>query len=359
MNAQLTTNVIKGNDCFLVDWFSFTTRVFDPLDPCKAVIDLLGLSDCPFTEMPYGFRYYRRRKDFAGIKICYDACVNSKTGEQMDNEGTVYVEMSGQACRAFETYSTHKSFLKLFKLCVEDPENYHCSRLDLAYDDWSGALDLDVISVYSLNQAVVTSFRSSEVTKAALYSGRHQPQTVYYGSKTSDIRFRFYNKAAERGRDDVDHWIRCEAQLRDDRAFKAIDTIVAFKDVSVVFLGFLNEYIRFVEPCADTNKSRWDVAAWWAAFLYKVEKIKLITQKTIKYNYLNVRQYVYTNCARAIRTIIAVDGGDKLLRELSKAADPMEVPKYANIIEEMNYFKHCYGGDVVDIEPDCVEVTAF
>lgn len=357
MNSIVTGEVVKGSDCFIVDWFSFSTRIFDPLDPCKAVIDLLGLSDCPFTDMPYGFRYYRKRKDFAGIKICYDACINGKTGEQMDNEGTVYVEMSGQACRAFETYSSHKSFLKLFRLCVEDPENYHCSRLDIAYDDWSGSLDIDVLAAYSLAQNVVTPFRSGEVTKASLYSGRHRPQTVYFGSRTSDIRLRFYNKAAERQRDDVDHWIRAEVQLRDERAFKAIDTIVAFQDVSLVVLGILNEYLRFVEPSEDTNRSRWETASWWAAFLDRVDKVKLITQKSIKYNYLNVRQYVYTNCARAIRTIIQVDGGDKLLRELQRSkSDPMDVPKYAAIIREMEYFKKVYGGDVVDVDPDCINV---
>lgn len=367
MNSLITSNVVKGSDCFIVDWFGFSVRVYDLIgsydtyEALNYVIDLLGfpkgVNAVPWDDMPYGLRFYRKRMEFGGIKICYDACVNNKTGNKMDNEDTIYIEMSGQGCRTFETYSKHKCFLRLFRLCVEDPEHYHCSRLDIAFDDWSGALDLDLVSKYSLSQAVVTPFRSSEVTKAALYSGIHQPQTVYYGSKSSDIRFRFYNKAAERNRDDVDHWLRVEAQLRDDRAFKAIDTIVAFKDVSVVFLGILNEYIRFVEPCNDTNKSRWDVAAWWAAFLDKVDRIKLITSKTVQYNYLNVRHYVYDNCARAIRTIINIDGGDKLLRELSRAADPMDVPKYANIIREMQYYKHCFGGDVVDISPDCVETV--
>lgn len=367
MNALITSNVVKGSDCFLVDWFSFSICVYDLIgshDDFEAlhfVKDLLGfergVDSVPWEDMPYGLRCYRQRIEFGGIKICFDACVNSKTGSQLDNADTIYVEMSGQGCRTFETYSKHKSFLKIFRLCVEDPEHYHCSRVDLAFDDWSGAIDLDFVSKYSLSKAVVTPFRSSEVTKAALYSGRHQPQTVYYGSKSSDIRFRFYNKAAERNRDDVDHWVRVEAQLRDDRAFKALDTIVAFKDVSVVFLGILNEYLRFVEPCNDTNKSRWAVADWWSAFLDKVEKIKLITQKTIQYNYLNVRNFVYTNCARAINTIISIDGGEQLLRELSRSADPMDVPKYREVINEMNYFKHCFGGNVVDVSPDCFETT--
>ena len=104
---------------------------------------------------------------------------------------------------------------------------------------------------------------------------------MYFGSPTSDIRLRFYDKAAERHRDDVDHWVRAEVQLRDERAFKAIENIVDFKDVSVVVLGILNEYLRFVEPSEDTNKSRWETAAWWTAFLDRVDKVKLITQKSI------------------------------------------------------------------------------
>jgi Putative phage replication protein RstA len=367
MNSIVTGNVVKGSDCFIVDWFGFSVRVFDligsndTLEAINFVIRLLGfptgLNAVPWEDMPYGLRFYRKRMEFGGIKICYDACINSKSGNQLDNEDTIYIEMSGQGCRTFETYSKHKSFLKLFELCVNDCEHYHCSRLDIAFDDWSGALDLDAVAAYSLSQYVVTPFRSSEVTKAALFSGNHQPQTVYYGSRTSDIRLRFYNKAAERQRDDVEHWIRCEAQLRDDRAYAAIQNIVDFKDVSVVMLGLLNEYLRFVEPCADSNKSRWSVAAWWAAFLDNVGKIKLITQKTIQYNYLNVKNYVYQNCARAIKTIIGIDGGDQLLRELRRAADPMDIPKYRNVINEMNYYKHCFGGNVVDVASDCFETS--
>lgn len=345
MNSLPTGNVVQGSDCFIVDWFGFSIRVYDLIqsddefEAINYVIKILGFPSgenaVPWDTMPYGLRCYRKRIEFGGIKICYDACVNSQTGNQLDNADTIYVEMSGQGCRTFETYSEHKSFSKLFSLCVHDPEHYHCSRLDLAFDDWSGTLDLDTVADYSLSRNVVSPFRSSEVTKAGLYSGVHCPQTVYYGSKSSDIRVRFYNKAAERNRDDVDHWIRCEIQLRDDRAFKALDTIVSFDDVSVVFLGVLNEYLRFVEPCADTNKSRWAVAAWWSKFIGRVEQIKLITQKTIQYNYLNVCNYVYQNCARAIKTLIRIDGSDTLLSELRKAADPEDLPKYRSVISEM------------------------
>ena len=345
MNANLTGELVKGSDCFIVDWFGFSIRVYDliqsndELEAINFVINLLGfpsgVNAVPWDTMPYGLRCYRKRIEFGGIKICYDACVNSKTGNQLDNADTIYVEMTGQGCRSFETYSNHKDFMKLFKLCIDDPEHFHCSRLDIAFDDWSGALDLDILSDYTLDCNVVTPFRSSEVTKAGLFSGLHRPQTVYYGSKTSDIRFRFYNKAAERNRDDVSHWIRCEAQLRDDRAFKAIENIVDFGDVSLVYLGILNEYLRFVEPCADSNKSRWAVAAWWSKFIGRVEQIKLITQKTVQYNYLNVCNYIYQNCARAIKTIIQIDGSDKLLQELRKAADPQDVPKYRRVISEM------------------------
>ena len=345
----LADNIVKGNDCTLVDWFGFSIKVYDLIgsdDTFEAlhyVYDLLGLergvNSVPWEDKEYGLRCYRKRVEFGGIKIMYDACVNSQTGNQLDNADTVYVEMTGTGCRSFETYSNHKSFMKLFRKCVEDPEHFHCSRLDLAFDDWSGVLDLDTVSDYTLDCNVVTPFRSSEVTKAGLFSGLHRPQTVYYGSKSSDIRFRFYNKAAERNRDDVDHWVRCEAQLRDDRAFKAIETIVSFDDVSLVMLGILNEYLRFVEPCADSNKSRWAVAAWWHKFLEKVEKIKLLSKKTVEYNYLNVCNYVYQNCARAIKTIINIDGSDKLLAELKNAADPEDVPKYRSIISEMLAFR--------------------
>ena len=75
----------------------------------------------------------------------------------------------------------------------------------------------------------------------------------YIGSPSSEIRFRVYDKASERGYDDEIKngfsWTRWEMQLRDSSAFNYIKSVV--EDVSSVgetFKGVLKNYFRVVDP---------------------------------------------------------------------------------------------------------------
>ena len=75
----------------LYDWLSFTSKVHTPED----LISALGLSQCPWQEIK-GAHGYRDRKYFSCISIHYNG------REDMG----VWVEMSGQGCRTFETVQT-------------------------------------------------------------------------------------------------------------------------------------------------------------------------------------------------------------------------------------------------------------
>ena len=44
----------------------------------------------------------------------------------------------------------------------------------------------------------------------------------------------------------------------------------------------LNQYLRFLTPSADTNKSRWPTAPWWERFLADVGKLVLTSRKETK-----------------------------------------------------------------------------
>ena len=85
--------VIRNTDNkILIDWLSFTSKIHSP----ESIIDMLGLTGCKFT-LTYGMQGYQDRLIFDGISIHYNSC---------RNEG-VWVEMSGQGCRAFETYCNY------------------------------------------------------------------------------------------------------------------------------------------------------------------------------------------------------------------------------------------------------------
>ncbi|HYK74652.1 MAG TPA: hypothetical protein VEV44_16275, partial [Pseudoneobacillus sp.] len=76
----------------LVDWVSFTLKnVTDVRD----VVDILGLDFNSFRECPNGDKGYMEQIRFGDISILYNG------REDMG----IHVNISGQGCRQFETYS--------------------------------------------------------------------------------------------------------------------------------------------------------------------------------------------------------------------------------------------------------------
>lgn len=289
---------------FLVDWLSFTSKIHSP----ESIIDFLGLNRIIFEEI-YGCQGYHNRKYFDGINIHY----NSER-----NEG-IWLEMSGQGCRNFETYS-NLSFYDLFINIISDSDSYHVTRLDVAYDDFSGVIPLRKLSKQILKNHFVSKFHSNSctVTQASGFQGI----TCNLGSCRSDVRFRVYDKAFERGYiEDIQNgfsWTRWEIQMRDDNALNFIRSSIE-QSVGDVFKGVLLNYFRVCDMNkSDSNKRRWNTSKWYRKFIGEVEKVSLFTKCEADYNLFKCENYVYHQSGNAIDTLIKIKGKDVFLEELRK-----------------------------------------
>jgi len=290
-NENIKNESLIDEDIILFDWLSVTSFIDKP----EFFIDFLGL-DCIEFQVIHGFYGYKWRYYFDGISIHYDG---------KEDQG-VLLEMSGQGCRVFETYG-NGDWEKLFSRFTSDC--YNITRLDVAYDDHTGTLDIEKIAelteknLYLSKATKWTVERSSDGT------------TVYIGSKKSETLIRFYDKGKERGYGDDVHWIRCELQLRRDRAqnFIKLDLPIGEK-----FGKVLNNYLRFVveNPKDPEHKHRWKTEQWWIDFVKTVEKISIYTKKTVDYNLSRLEWYLMKYCGNCIDTYIKCVGVDGLLDKL-------------------------------------------
>lgn len=307
---------------FLIDWLSFTSKI----DSDASILELLGLSHIKNYFQPiYAFQGYRFRLYFDGISIHYG---------HPKNDG-VWVEMSGQGCRNFETYSKI-SFPDLFKIIIlnQEKEDYHVTRLDVAYDDFKRIIPLRKLSTQILDLHFVTKFspRSCTATQAA---GR-QGITCDLGSRKSDLKFRVYDKAYERGYFDAIEqdnftWTRWELQMRDDIAYNFMKCSQE-QGVGEVFKGVLQNYFRVVDVNrSDSNKRRWNTSKWYLKFIGEVEKISLFTPCKTDYNLYKCERYVYTQAGNAIDTLIKIKGIDNFLAELRESKSEIS-PKYQELL---------------------------
>lgn len=276
MDSNINENVV------LYDWLSFTSKKHTP----DQIIAALGLAHCPWT-VTTGARGYRDRKYFGCISVHYNG------REDMG----VWCEMSGQGCRNFEDLTTLAGkWESLFEFIHGNA--LHMTRLDVAYDDHTGILDIDRVAQDIQDQRYVSRMNWWEVVRSC------KGVSCQVGSPQSKVLVRIYDKAAERGYEDGQHWVRVELQLRDSRAEEFSNIPMP---VGEAFAGVLLNYLRFVEPDeSDSNKSRWQMTEYWADLIGDVGRIMIFTVPGGAYNIEKCRHYVFNMAGNAIDAMLQI-----------------------------------------------------
>ncbi len=294
----------------IYDWLSFTTKKHT----AEEIIDILGLGLCPF-ELVKGARGYRDRFYFGSISVHFNG----------RHDMGVWVEMSGQGCRTFETCSV-LGWDNLFKII--NIEELKITRLDIAFDDHTGVLDINQIFQDTVNQYFISRSEYWECITSS------KGISIMHGSPSSLVRFRIYDKARERNYDTSVHWVRIEMQLRDERAInfsKLFDNPMV--TIGDAFSGVLLNYLRYVVPDPeDSNKWRWDMQPYWLDLLSFLTPIKIYTSPGIDYNLDNLNRYVFNQAGNAIDTAIKIHGLDEFLKLLNNR-ETLSNPKYTNLLK--------------------------
>lgn len=292
----------------LYDWLSFTAPSWS--DP-YLFVKLLGLENCSWETIK-GARGYQDRLYFNSISIHYNGRPDMG----------IWCEMSGQGCRTFETLSTlPNKWEDLFPLLFE----YHLNitRLDVAYDDHVGILDIDQIALDTWHQEYVSKSDYWEVVTSA------KGQTVQIGSPKSDVLIRIYDKARERHCPAGEHWVRCELQLRRDRAVRFLELKLPIGDA---FRGVVMNYLRFVDPLpGDSNRWRWPMKYYWQNFLDDAHKISIYRAPGIDYNLDRLQKYVINQAGNAIAAYVDIKGEEQFMKDLA-ARDTKPNLKYDQLV---------------------------
>lgn len=308
----------------IFDWLSFTSKIHTP----QELMDALGLSQFKWTQTKGG-KGYRDRFYFNAISIHYNG---------RDDMG-VWVEISGQGCRAFESLSG-VSWERLFFFIREN--GLKITRLDIAYDDHTGVLPMS---------------RIVQDTQCGMFIGRSEywetvlsskGSTVQIGSSQSKVVIRIYDKAAERKCEDGTHWIRCEIQLRDDRALQFTKIPMP---IGQAFAGVLLNYLRYVEPSdEDTNRWRWPMTDYWMNLVDDAQRISIYRTPGMEYNEERLKNYVINQAGNAIDCMIKMYGVDEVLQMIEDRPTAKN-PKYELLLKNhqfnklMNDVRYFFGED--------------
>jgi len=306
-----------SENVILYDWLTVSRKDDDPW----TWVPLLGMEGCGWEELDHGRNGYRKGVYFGSVSILYDG--NPGMGSCLD--------MSGQGCRSFEEYGTG-DFDGLFRL-FHDDSSFHVTRLDVAFDDHSGILDIRQLfrdtDDRDGGQQFVSRFRKSRIEKE--FDNGRPGITVYHGSKHSAVLIRIYDKAAERGLPEDHHWVRVELQLRDERASAFC---FAPAPIGELFRGVLVNYVRYVDdPGTDSNRWRWPMKPYWEELIQQVGRITLYVKPGVEYNIQQLDNFVFGQAANAISAALQIYGVTFCVQKI-RERKVMENPKYRRLVEE-------------------------
>lgn len=304
------------NSFFLFDWVSFTSKIHS----VDNIIEMLGMQDATFTKTK-GAHGYQDRLYYDCISIHYNG---------RDDMG-VWCEMSGQGCRAYETYGKG-NFHELFKELISLGYDIHITRVDVAFDDHDYILDMDKLFWDTYNDNFVSKFDDSELIRATK-GNNPKGITINHGRKGSNTMIRIYNKAVERGLTDGSHWIRAELQLRNERAESLARRFAESGEdaIKAIYLGVIKNYLRYVVPHeTDANKWRWEMTDYWSRFVGAAERVQLFENLGTEYNLRKLENFVIKQAGNAIATYIEIKGVDAFLDDL-KGRSAKVNPKYTQL----------------------------
>ena len=327
------------NNCFVIDWLTVTFHT-DTVTSIQAMLDLLSY---PWETKHSFINGYPCDTFFSNIHIRWGADDPRYYTDGVDKKGVFHtaaekartdmgisLDMSGQGCRSFEEFSGI-SWMELIKRIFE--HNGKVTRLDLAYDDHTGVLDIYRIALDVKERNYISKAKFSMIIWSDDQEDDVQGLTVQIGSKSSPVLIRIYDKGAERGYDHARHWIRVELQLRQDRAMEAMRKLFQKESVGKVAAGVLTNYLSFRIPSEDTNKSRWSVAPYWDLVIMDMERISVWVAPGEPYNFTKSENHMVEQYGQFLQAYAQIHGGLSTLLHRSHQAHKQLKPKYRAAIE--------------------------
>lgn len=169
------------------------------------------------------------------------------------------------------------------------------TRMDIAFDDMVGLLNVDIMYDKIRDGEIVTRWRKvTRLNGINVGNSLKTGDTLSVGSRASQAYLRIYDKKLERetkGFDvtGIDHWVRVELELKAEKAdhfgkilaetARGSEAGSASQLCSNLLMGMID--FKDTDPL-DSNKSRWQTARFWAEFVCATAKIKLSIPKVQK-----------------------------------------------------------------------------
>lgn len=285
---------------YKVDWLAFTLPVeigVNVLVELKQIMDFLYYDLDNFKKISGRYSYNSGLTLGNYLNVFY----NDPSKNLNENpQSSVNIVFTGQGCtdlndrlvQIYDSSNYEQVWINFFDFLKSI--NAKITRLDLALDDFSGAVDFDVV-INKLNRGEYRSVKKTyNVLRSADQQGRLQGLTIYVGSNIKTSRgcyyLRMYDKYAQylsksqmppKEARESGIWQRYELSFSKSKARRFVSRIQNTGSFGEAYFGVMRTIIEFLIPRKNQSgkkykdKNKWKVCSWWQRFLNDTEKVRL------------------------------------------------------------------------------------
>lgn len=307
-----------------IDWLSFTCFDFNNAYEFGS---WLGLAPDTFTHYTKGARGYRQKLvHHSGITILYDG--NDGMGIHCDCSGSCVPVL-------LDSFKTRYTFETPFgeALDVEKMEyndyvmkffDYittrgNVTRIDLALDDHgSRYYTVDAVYKLALKNCIATLWKSFDYHDSKYIDGTPKGATLYFGSRTSQLYLRIYDKQLEQltkvghFENDDQPWTRWELEFKDGNANNLAIRLAGNTEdrhtLGELAIDVLNRYFRIIER-TDSNTSRCKSDPLWEAFVKNAASVSLTPGRAAS-SIEKKRRWIHDDVLPSIAAVYVADECD-------------------------------------------------
>lgn len=256
----------------------------------------------------------------------------------------ILLEMHGSGCRQFESMLIAHGMVweDFLYTCLQ--EKGIIKRIDFAINDHVGLLAIPELVKKCQNNEYISVMRKYE----ALASGKllddkseATGDTLYLGSKKSDIYFCIYNKEVEQAQKGVTLnaeqrpiKTRFEVRLFNERAILAVEDFLSHRNLENTVFGIIQRYVRFVDKRTGKARNQWPLNKRWAQFCGKNRAPVQLTLAPELPNVNRQRAWIQTQVAPTLKALFNIDGYQGTLETMQDIKNAKLSPQQEAMIRE-------------------------
>ena len=299
-----------------------------------------------------GYSHYENVLGFMGICDTCRICYNSEGYTDVDMGVNVSIPSHGL-----------EWFFELMGFDIADPNSVselfqelknrgcHCSRIDLAFDDYSKTFRPKNYIAWFYSGNLRTRFR--KITTAG--SLREVGHTFYLGDRKKKM-LRVYDKDVE-SKGEIDA-VRYEFELHQHHSRDMFEYLIEHKTIN--FIEFIRTYFEVIDLDSATWRGDCKLLPAWEAWLHNLDFSEELPQRvdipsyTLDQRQTDTFRWFYQSCARSIKGFVACFGWQTLMDKIR--TDDRDIPdKYRVFVEHLEKEKmdaeyHSYSFDYGDFD---------